>query len=301
MDILEKLQDGNLKGYLTTNDRIIFEGGVYHITQRAPGREVLFVEDGDYLYFIKLLKKVVIKFNLELFSFALLSNHLHLLLRINKKNLSLAMKNLFERFAYYFNKKYKRKGHVFCGRYRASLCNDEKYFLAASLYIHLNPYKAGLCENPGDYRWTSLKLYTNPIDESRKSFVSYAYILLILNSDLNIARKKYFDLLKYSMEISVKRWVESKSAKLIIRKAVKAVSKIIDKDEQKRLSVMDKVINDFKTKKKVVTTEDKKARKYLIQQLLANGFSPAEVIDDLSISKSTYYRIYREIKDKRAN
>ena len=55
-------------------ERIIYEGGVYHITQRAPGREVIFVEDSDYLYFLKLLKETNKKFNLTIFCFALLPN-----------------------------------------------------------------------------------------------------------------------------------------------------------------------------------------------------------------------------------
>jgi len=71
---------------------------------------LLFIEEGDYLRFLYLLKNASQKFSLDIFCFALLSNHLHILLRINQENLSEAMKNVFERYADYFNVKYKRKG-----------------------------------------------------------------------------------------------------------------------------------------------------------------------------------------------
>ena len=125
MDVAEKIQEGQLTGYLTVRHRLVFPGGTYHITQRAPGRELLFLEDGDRLYFLKLLKEASKKFCLAIYCFALMPNHVHLLLRIEDANLSSAMKNLFERYADYFNRKYERKGHVFCGRFRASVCSDD--------------------------------------------------------------------------------------------------------------------------------------------------------------------------------
>ena len=175
------------------------------MTQRAPGRELLFLESADYLYFLQKLKEATRKFDFEIFCFSLLPNHLHLLLRINRNNLSAAMKNIFERYAKYFNGKYKRKGHVFCGRYRASLCNDENYFLAASLYIHRNAYQARLYSSVEDYRWSSVRLYTRPI---KKSFVNYTCILSILDAELKKARRKYRDILRDSIKIKSKREVD---------------------------------------------------------------------------------------------
>ena len=141
--------------------KIIVEEGVYHITQRAPGKELLFLEESDNLRFLKLLKEISIKFSLDIFCFALLSNHLHILLRIENKNLDKAMKKLFQSYAQYFNAKYYRKGHVFCGVYRASLCDNDSYLLTASLYIHLNPYKAGLTKDIFKYVFDSTTFNIN--------------------------------------------------------------------------------------------------------------------------------------------
>ncbi|MFH1939858.1 MAG: transposase [bacterium] len=283
---MEKIKKGKIKGYLTINKRIIFEGGVYHITQRAPGKEYLFLEENDYLQFLKVLKESVKKFNLELFCFSLLPNHLHLLLRINKENLSQAMKSLFERYADYFNKKYKRKGHVFCGRYRASICNDDSYLLAASVYIHLNPYRAGLCNHFKDYRWSSVVLY---VESSKKTFINFEIILFLFDSQLDKARKKYSEMLEEDMKIKGSNLLDRSSIKIFIKRAANSAKKIIGKD--KYLGDLDKLIEDFKSKKKVIIAKDRKARRYLAEQLLANGYSRQEIRKILFIGKTTFYRI----------
>lgn len=286
MGIIEKIEEKKMKGYLTTRQRIVFEGGIYHITQRAPGREVLFIEDGDYLYLLKLLKETVKKYDLALYAFALLPNHLHLLLSIQERNLSQAMKKLFERYAIYFNKKYERKGHVFCGRYRASLCNDANYFLAASIYIHLNAYRAGLCENVDDYRWHSLGLYQV---NSRKSFVNPRKVLSTIDSDIEKAQVSYFEILKEGMRTRGGNSQDIDSVIKNIRQMVFLLQKIFS--DQSTPPDLEQLIADYSKRRRIVNPQDKKARKYLIQQLFANGYSHQEIMQKLSLSKSSLYRI----------
>jgi len=290
MDIAEKIREKKIKGYLTVNKRIIYEGAIYHVTQRAPGKELLFIEEGDYLRFLYLLKNASQKFSLDIFCFALLSNHLHILLRINQENLSEAMKNVFERYADYFNVKYKRKGHVFSGRYRASLCNDDNYLLAASIYIHLNPYRAGLCKYFEDYRWSSIDLYLTK--HEKNTFVKFSEILLALNNSIDEARKEYRKLLEEGTKIKSSKVLDFFSIKRIIRETVRHVKKITGKDSEN----LDRLIDDIKTKKRVVSSQDKKARKYLIEQLLANGYSVEEIGDTLFMSRASFYRIMKQNK-----
>jgi putative transposase len=95
------------RGFMLTR-KILVEDGVYHVTQRAPGREIIFVEDKDYLRCLYLLKETAKEFNLDILCFALLPNHLHLLLKTKNKNLDKAMKYLFQRYAQWFNKTYYR-------------------------------------------------------------------------------------------------------------------------------------------------------------------------------------------------
>ena len=156
-------------------NRVIYPGAVYHLIQRAPGEEIIFKEEADYLHMLSLLKETATKFRWDVFSFVLMPNHVHFLIRILEENLSQGAKYLFQSYALYFNEKYGRKGPVFCRPYRAFLCGKERYLLAISLYIHLNPYKAGLVSNPWDYQWSSLNLFVE--NRNYKTFVDYKFIL----------------------------------------------------------------------------------------------------------------------------
>jgi len=283
MDIIDKIKNKEIRGYLTIKNRIIFEGATYHITQRAPGKEIVFVENSDYLKFLSILKKTTEKFDLDIFCFSLLPNHLHLLLRINKKNLSEAMRHLFRTYAIYYNIKYERKGHVFCGRFRSSLCNDDAYLLAASLYIHLNPFKANLAENINDYRWSSLQLY---LDNPKKTFIDSDEVLCLLDPDGKNARKKYCEILKESRKIPGGNLISTESTNLFIEKAKRIAKRFYKKDSE-----LDEMIENFRKKTRIIKPEEKKARKYMVQQLRASGYTIKEICALLEISRKTFYNI----------
>ena len=179
----------SFKHTLLSRYRLIEERGVYHVMQRAPGCESLFNDDIDRKHFIRLLRETAEKFEFQVYAFVLMDNHFHLQIRLSKGNLSLLMKNLAERYAWYFNKKYNRMGHVFQGRFRAGLCDDERYILATSLYIHLNPYRAGLQEELGTYRWSTERKYTSGVEKD--SFVKPDFILQTIDVNSIKAREAY--------------------------------------------------------------------------------------------------------------
>jgi len=288
MDTLQKINDQKTGRCLANRRRIVFEGAVYHITQRAPGRECVFLEDDDYLSFLKILKETVLKFKIQIIAFALLPNHLHLLLQITEKDVSSPMKHLFEQYAKYFNKKYQRKGHVFCGRFRSSLCQDSTYFLAISVYIHLNPFRAGLCSGFSDYRWTSVHLFTDP---DKKTFVSYEKVLLLLDKDPEKARQQYVSILTTTMKIKASGLHDTKNIQKTIKSGLSVLRKIINVANKGEL---DRLINEFKGRERICKMEDQKTRKYLLEQLVANGNSPEEIQDLLGMSKANFYRVARQ-------
>lgn len=267
-------------------------GTISHITQRAPGREVLFLEKADYLYMLHLVKETVVKFSLELFAFVFLPNHIHLLLRQSQKNLSSAMKNLFERYADFFNTKYKRKGHVFCGRFRQSVCLDENYFFTIILYIHLNPVRAGLVTDPLDYQWSSCRPYVTPI--ARESFLNYQYVLNMLNPNIDKAREIYRGILKEAIAIKSGDVLEDPKAMDSFRIGLNKIICGIFGDQIKNLSIfnidLDEKIGELKRKQHLKSPQEIEARRYLIQQLKSRGYSPAEIAEKLGISKRSVFR-----------
>jgi len=93
------------------------------------------------------------------FGYCLMGNHLHLLLQENSESISVTMKRIGTSYAWWYNKKYDRVGHVFQDRYKSECVEDETYLLTVIRYIHLNPVKAKITEKPEEYKWSSCKAY----------------------------------------------------------------------------------------------------------------------------------------------
>ncbi len=281
-----------IKRFFQVNRKLVVAGGLYHVTQHAPGREKLFVEDEDYLFFLSLLKKNTFQFKTKIFSFALLPNHLHILLKTKKANLPESMKSLFQSYAMAFNEKYKRKGHVFCGRYRAAFCNDESYFLTISLYIHLNPFKAGLCNDPESYRWYSLEPY---IKDVSWQFLDSQFILSMLDEDPKRARQIYRNLLSQGIDFDFPNIIEKPSSiekfsRNVIRSLRSFTKKIRNTDLRERASLED-TIDRLAGRKKLSAPQDIEARRYVVEQLFARGYKIAEICQILKISRFTLFRM----------
>ncbi len=297
MEFSDLIKRGVRQGYLRSRRKSSQLGLISHIIQRAVGREPLFLEDADYLYMLKVIRDVAGEYDLTVFSFCLMSNHLHLLLRQNRNNLSCAMQSLFGRYAVYFNDKYHRKGHLFCGAYRQSACYGKYYFLAASIYIHLNPVRAGLVRQAGDYRWTTWNLYCG--DRAVNSFVDWAYPLRLLDEDIVAAKSKYRRLMDQAQWHKTEEVLER--PKTISRLSVWLRQQFpktsAGASSQERLlqngyiddTELDNLLDRLRSKKRLTKPTDIQARRFAIQQLQARGFSIREIMDCLEITRPTIY------------
>lgn len=276
-------------------------GYISHITQRASGREPLFVEDGDYLTMLGLMKDVAHTFDIQFFALCLMGNHIHLLLEPQQENLSQAMHSLFSRYAMRFNRKYSRRGHVFGGAFRQAICLDPSYFLTASLYIHLNPVRAGLVEKAPDYRWSSCSLYCS--DQGRNSFVNPDPVLSLVDDDPAMARTHYALLVHKGFEAQPDNALEQETAIerfltrlaamfpwLFKRAAVKDQAQPPSDHTVLDLPVLEEMIQEVQTQKPR-SPETLKARQFLVDQLLARGFKKTEIAEKLGISRKTVYNI----------
>lgn len=180
------------KRYVMVKRKKLTKGGIYHVIQRAPGDELLFKDDKDRHNFLKYMKYYIPKYEIQIFAYSLMPNHLHLLLKIDKVNLSKCMKRLFEKYACYFNRRHERKGHVFYGVYRAVHCDNPFAVLVVSFYIHLNAFKAKIVSNSSSYKWHSLDIYSG---RRKARFVNYRFVLNLINGDLRSARNTYMKLI----------------------------------------------------------------------------------------------------------
>ena len=130
------------------------EIGFYHIINRGVERRDIFIDDEDYEKFFEIVEESSEVYNFIIHSFCLMSNHYHLLLQTQEKNLSLIMRQINSRYSIYFNNKYKRVGPLWQGRFKSFFVYDENYLTSLIKYIEDNPIKANLTQSIGQFKWS---------------------------------------------------------------------------------------------------------------------------------------------------
>lgn len=139
--------------------RIQFPGAFYHVLSRGNEQKAVFRREGDYGLFLKTLSECCLRFGVRVHAHCFMPTHFHLLLETQDGNLSEFMKRLLGVYTIRFNRRYRRCGHLFQGRYKAFLVEKESYLVELSRYIHLNPCRAGLVTSPEEYPWSSMALF----------------------------------------------------------------------------------------------------------------------------------------------
>ncbi|MDD2883234.1 MAG: transposase [Rhodoferax sp.] len=138
--------------------RIHLDGVPLHIVQRGHNRQPCFFADADYLAYLEWLGDAARRTGCQLHAYALMTNHVHLLLTpADAQAVPRLMVTLGRRYVPYINAAYQRSGTLWEGRYKSSLIQSESYLLACMRYIELNPVRAGICPDPAHYRWSSYR------------------------------------------------------------------------------------------------------------------------------------------------
>jgi REP element-mobilizing transposase RayT len=173
-----------------------YQGGIYHVIARGNNKEYIFKESIDKGYFIKQIKETVEGMGYQVFGFVLMDNHYHIIIQTLGKKLQEIMHQLNNKYSKYFNAKYKRVGHVFQGRYKAILVQDERYLVGLLRYVHHNPIEAHICKNVEDYKWSSDIFYRKQI----RGFVNIDVVLDMIDKDRKEAIRKYKELMMEKVE-----------------------------------------------------------------------------------------------------
>lgn len=139
--------------------RIEFEGAYYHILSRGNERRKIFSDNDDHISFLETLGEMSNRFEVEVFAYVLMDNHYHLLLKTNKPNISKSMQWFGTTYTRRYNIKHKRNGHLFQGRFKNFLIENDEYLMFLSCYIHRNPLRAGIVRRLVDYPWSSYPIY----------------------------------------------------------------------------------------------------------------------------------------------
>ena len=138
--------------------RIQLDGVPLHIVQRGHNREACFYGEEDYQSYLHWLGEALGESHCRLHAYALMTNHVHLLLTPRKAALvPRLIMSVGRRYVQYVNRSYKRTGTLWDSRYKSSIIQAETYLLTCMRYIELNPVRAGMVDDPAHYRWTSYR------------------------------------------------------------------------------------------------------------------------------------------------
>ncbi len=168
--------------------RIWFPGAVYHIIQRGVDQQEIFRQEGDRRDFLNIAEEVKTKMPFKVYLYVLMDNHYHMTIETPETHISQIMHAINSVYAAEFNKRYGRKGHLFQSRFKGILVDKDNYLIELSRYIHLNPVKAGLVNDPKDYVWSSYGNYINKRDDF---FVDTELILASFKSGSLDSNKRY--------------------------------------------------------------------------------------------------------------
>ncbi len=169
--------------------RIEYDGAFYHVITRGNQKQKIFKAPPDCQKYLKVLAAYKQRYHYRLYAYVLMNNHVHLLIETKDIPLSKTLQGINQSYTMYFNRKYRTVGHLFQGRYKAILCDRERYLLALLKYIHYNPLRARIEEALGEYPWSSYRSYLAKPEEA--GLVDTGQVLRMFSENKSRARKHY--------------------------------------------------------------------------------------------------------------
>ena len=169
--------------------RIEFVGGLYHVTSRGNARQDIYVDNHDRATFLNRVDKTRTRYDWYVHAYCLMSNHYHLLIETGTPTLSKGMKLLNGVYTQSFNRRHRRVGHLFQGRYKAILVDKESYLLELARYIVLNPVRARMIRSATDWKWSSYRATAGLAD--KEPLLTTDWILSCFSDRKKQAQERY--------------------------------------------------------------------------------------------------------------
>ena len=169
--------------------RIEFPGALYHVTGRGNARQRIYRNDEDREQFLSSLSHVVGRYDWLCHAYCLMDNHYHLLIETPKPNLSLGMRQLNGLYTQAHNRRHRRVGHLFQGRFKAILVEKEVHLLELCRYVVLNPVRAKMVKHPGKWKWSSYRATAGEV--TAPIYLTVDWLLGQFRTRLHAAQMKY--------------------------------------------------------------------------------------------------------------
>lgn len=183
--------------------RIEYPGAWYHVMNRGRRKEDIFLDQDDYSQFLEVLKEASRMWNLRVSAYCLMSNHYHLLIQTPDGNLSRCMRHINGVYTQRFNRKHELDGQLFRGRYKAVLVEEDEHLIELLRYIHRNPIRANMVDDPEDYKWSSHRDY---LDLTQTQWLYRDNLLNMFSASPKRAHAAYRDFVQHQDSAKVEHF-----------------------------------------------------------------------------------------------
>ncbi len=223
---------------------------VYHIIFKGNDQQDVFFDEYDYKKMLKEILKYKEKYNCDIYSYCLMTNHIHLIIYDKYNNISKMMQGILVSYSIYFGKKYNKIGHLFQERFYSKNVETKEYLLDLCRYIHQNPVKAGISRIE-DYRWSSYLDYTEletNLKEDAK-IINPKMILSLLGKTKQEAINNFINFHKLNEE-KINDYVEFEMiTKLTDEELVQRIKKILEIENIREIKKLNHLLRNEKIKK----------------------------------------------------
>lgn len=275
--------------------RLEFPGAIYHVFTRGIAREKIFLDTRDRQRFLSALAKAVERFNILLHAYCLLDNHYHLLIETPEGNLSRAVRHINGVYAQGFNRRHDRTGPVFQGRFKACLVEKDSYLLELCRYIVLNPVRAGLVNDPGDWRWSSYRATAG--FSNVPAFLTADWLLSVLGGRTTQEARRRYEAFVYKGIKEGERDLEKKLNEPVLGKKefIRKIREMMDgKENLKEIPRVQRYAGRPDLTELLRKAKDKEQRnRAIISAYMKHGYSMKEIADHLNLHYATVSRIIK--------
>ncbi|MBI4667665.1 MAG: transposase [Elusimicrobia bacterium] len=234
-------------------------GYLQHIIARGIERKKIFLDTQDHEDFLARLGKAVARFKIQCLAWVLMPNHVHLLLRSGPVGIIPVMRSVLTGYAVYFNRKYKRAGHLFQNRYKSIVCEEDSYLFELIRYLHLNPFRAGIVQTLNElssYPWSS---HAAIIGGVARPWHDVDVLLAQFGNNSRQAQEEYLRLLESGIDMGNHRLFQDPGESLAPRTGLLSTEHLSLSSSKARLSGDGRVLGSTAFVEKVLETAEKKS------------------------------------------
>jgi REP element-mobilizing transposase RayT len=235
--------------------RVEFDGAFYHVIVRGNQRQKTFHDDHDRQSYLQRIEHYRQRYRFRLYAYVLMANHVHLLLETKSVGLAKIMQGIQGRYTQRYNRRHRKVGHLFQGRYQAILCDRDAYLLELVRYIHLNPARLKVPQNPWRYRWSSHAVYLGKPGTVK---IDAEQILGQFSANLAAARRGY----QKFMEDGLKQGHDEKYYETIDQRFLgeeRFLEKVAERSEAREVEISGKKLGFARLLEAMAETHDVKS------------------------------------------